>query len=570
MFTITDANPLSKTHDQILQISRKYTMFLDKQESDPDGDALFELDAISCYVTRIRDIYSDGPHLAKAVEIFSTVIGTRLGDILCSKLDYQWQSLIGLSADRSSLIKEVGVISPSRVVCVIPRGMIAQYIRDSSITPDLRRMFRFAEFEASEDSSDDPMESSDDPFQFEVLPVFTRSVDTQMAQNKKSMRELITRNEERRKHFSAAKEFVDSSIEAQIASDAADKYKEMMIGSAHDREKAADSRSIAADRRYLAFPNGFTNLYVDGRLSQGSAGRISNGDLMSLFQTNIENDLREYGAKVARPVALSPLPFADFNAHALPNDELYIVAMNYGLIDIVRLASKLVFTMCLAEGGPVEGYKKIKSTIPWLILCISELVRNMDDLAFASFREITASLGDSGSIENIKKDITTENKMDFVSEWFSYSILYFVLAHEYGHIALGHLDGGKTRKVVQSAFEEEIVDKDLQMEFDADEFAIELMLWRFTEGYGFGSRSLAFSAIVAFLKLGDLVSLNSLKQYGRDAYDENATHPRPEKRAKAILRSLEKNTEKKEMEEILAMGHVFQPFFKVAEHLAKQ
>lgn len=226
-------------------------------------------------------------------------------------------------------------------------------------------------------------------------------------------------------------------------------------------------------------------------------------------------------------IKLAPITFGDTDVFAkkFPNGET-LIATNRAIFDFLYLMGRIITSLATKVSIEREG-ELITESFDLEEELIEYELKNNKRVHIEFINAITLYL----TSNRINKSELYEEKDENISlSHILYDVAeFFIIAHEYAHIVLGHIDGKEVSKEVR-----------FNREFDADKLALEIVLEHSIAKEYYSTFSLL--GIEFLFQCFDILNKVNHKE-------ENKTHPSPEERIYNLRTEL-KNTFPKYKEEI--------------------
>ena len=196
-----------------------------------------------------------------------------------------------------------------------------------------------------------------------------------------------------------------------------------------------------------------------------SVNRGYNG-LLQETAIKIEQSIRNLRLRLEHDVFVGEFPTSSINAQARRVHSGVLVLINRGLMtflyEVLKVTSLSWQFADFQSGRPV-----VESAVGDSGRDPDEIGECLADLILA-YVAGTARQNPAAIAPGYSKSIMIGSLLDQCER--------FVVAHEYGHILMGHLDKPRYRSVTTAVGDIEFVFKDWEMEFEADEMAAQVVL----------------------------------------------------------------------------------------------
>jgi hypothetical protein len=287
-----------------------------------------------------------------------------------------------------------------------------------------------------------------------------------------------------------------------VSSTSPEDMTELLVGLVGEPsyEAAVDERFHALEKYYLDSDGDMWSRYERPDHRRRLAGLV----------TRIEAAAAERGYPIARRPVIGTLDTGDINAQAHPGPpgEGHLVVFESGMFGFSQLLAKIAVQAIDARFNDNDALVFLgPGGITANVARRPAILGQFADLMFSQ-----AVLGSCMFVDAY--DVAPEHLP--LSESFSEDIDIFVLAHEYGHVVLGHADLPRLREDAAQAH---------RLELEADRVGLELA------ATAIGARHWAFAGASLFLAgVETVLRATSTFLIGRDEVPASPTHPSPAER----------------------------------------
>jgi hypothetical protein len=226
-----------------------------------------------------------------------------------------------------------------------------------------------------------------------------------------------------------------------------------------------------------------------------NALNASTNDLLQLMDRSLRTRCERVGLAVPEHAFAGVFPTNTLNAHVVQRSGWDLVLVNTGTFELLEavLSQFLSLTPGIERATAQNIAKEIEA------YCTGDGIRHRGD-----------------AIARPTRDDSRRGSVDFLS-----ACEEFMLAHEYGHLVLGHLGPKTVRMAIPGHGVIDVVEKSKHQEYDADLWAADAIARIYNASHdGGGAAILACGAPLLFLLLTNLI-----EAWARRANTLSDTHP---------------------------------------------
>lgn len=253
--------------------------------------------------------------------------------------------------------------------------------------------------------------------------------------------------------------------------------------------------------------------------------------LLDDHANKVEHDIKRLGLKLNHAVLVADFPTSSVNAQVCLVDGGALVLVNRGLMTFLYHATKVISLSIAFADFYGDGKMKYGSQKGNFSLSKEQIVGHWVDLIVNYLLCRKPVLVD--------KLILSTAKASALMELVTFSE-YFVIAHEYGHIILGHLRSERIirRRCLGGSLE--FVAKDWEMEFEADRFALRLLYESVPRVIDHTDKSFLLQSVLGapllFFALDRIITRTWAEVEGLQQIPVIADHPPAHLRSDALMR----------------------------------
>ena len=251
---------------------------------------------------------------------------------------------------------------------------------------------------------------------------------------------------------------------------------------------------------------------------------------LNMLAFEIESDLGAAGFALKDEVFVGEFPTGSFNAQAVAVPGGVLILINTGLMGMVHKLTKI---MALSFGfADLSSETRMRETFEaWSDYSENQITEMLAEVVLAYLV--------GGNVYSARRLPALGGLKGFVRAGICSECERFVIAHEYAHALLGHLDGYQPPKGINgSAGELQVIAKSWEQELEADVVAMQLMLTTGMPRLMFGSgprlvdhplKALVMQSVAAgallFFAIDDLIQRVAEALYDLDRPSVVSDHP---------------------------------------------
>lgn len=221
-------------------------------------------------------------------------------------------------------------------------------------------------------------------------------------------------------------------------------------------------RSSASDMNHYEYLKTIKNF------AHKQNSELSLMNLATLQKLTIELDtaLEFHGKQLSLSVFCGLFPTLDFNAESRKTDNGALLLVNQGTFSLIGIVLQIIsFDEQFYKLIPPDLRKFYKPALE------RRKILNRMDLAVKMCEAIFSYLKTGNSVLLNYLYQENENTNAFLNEPYIHATLLFIVAHEYAHAYLGHIDKPRTILVPTSVGDLEVYAKNIVEEYEADDMA---------------------------------------------------------------------------------------------------
>ena len=211
-----------------------------------------------------------------------------------------------------------------------------------------------------------------------------------------------------------------------------------------------------------------------------AAASANTNDLIALMNGSLVRRFAARGIKIPSDVFVGVFPTNSFNAHVVSRPPWQLILINTGTFEF--LEATLSIYLSLNPGTARDGAKML-----------AKLVREYcDEKGYQKNSNYRHPVLDSQRLDAVRHFVTV--------------IEEFAIAHEYGHLAKGHVGNALADIAVNPKLKISVAAKTKEQEFEADRWATNALLTVYSnESEGEGASLVGCSGPLMFLSLENLI-----------------------------------------------------------------